>query len=211
MGIEDRKQRHKEDLKAIILKAAKELFLEKGFDRTSMRNIAEKIEYSPATIYLHFKDKNEVFYALHQEGFKLLVNAFKTLSTVSDPFERLKAMGFTYINFASENPDFYQLMFVMSEPMTVLDLDVAKSWDEGQDAFLFLQNTVIECQAKGYFKGLEPNGFSFTIWCMVHGLATLRTSGHLEHVRQVKTNMADLEAVTNYTLQTFIHVLERMK
>ncbi|HQQ83967.1 MAG TPA: TetR family transcriptional regulator, partial [Cyclobacteriaceae bacterium] len=42
MGIEDRKQRHKEDLKATILRAAKELFLEKGFERTSMRNIAEK-------------------------------------------------------------------------------------------------------------------------------------------------------------------------
>jgi len=47
MGIEDRKQRHKEDLKDIILKAAKELFLIKGFERTSMRTIAEKIEYSP--------------------------------------------------------------------------------------------------------------------------------------------------------------------
>jgi hypothetical protein len=47
-------------------------------------------------------------------------------------------------------------------------------------------------------------------WCD-DGLATLRTSGHLEHVRQVKTNMADLDTVTNYTLQTYISVLERMK
>ncbi len=211
MGIEDRKQRHKEDLKDIILKAAKELFLEKGFGHTSMRNIAEKIEYSPATIYLHFKDKNEVFYALHQEGFRMLVNAFKTLSTVADPFERLKAMGHTYINFATENPDFYQLMFVMGEPLEVLDLDIAKCWDEGEDAFRFLLNTVVECQEHGYFKGMEPNGLSFTVWSTVHGLASLRTSGHLDHVRQVKTQMTDINAVTMHTMNSFVSMLEKIK
>jgi AcrR family transcriptional regulator len=211
MGIEDRKQRHKDDLKGIILKAAKELFLERGFEETSMRNIAEKIEYSPATIYLHFKDKNEVFYALHQEGFRMLVSAFKTLSSVADPFERLKAMGHTYINFAIENPDFYQLMFVMSQPLSVLELDIAKCWDEGEDAFKFLLNTVEDCQAHGYFKGYEPNGLSFAIWSTVHGLASLRTSGHLDHVRQVKTQMADVNALTLHTIDTFVGMLEKLK
>jgi AcrR family transcriptional regulator len=211
MGIEDRKLRHKEDLKVIILKAAKDLFLERGFKDTSMRNIAEKIEYSPATIYLHFKDKNEVFYALHQEGFRMLVSAFKTLSNVSDPFERLKAMGHTYINFAIENPDFYQLMFVMSQPLEVLNLDIARCWDEGEDAFRSLLNTVEACQAHGYFKGLEPNGLSFSIWSTVHGLASLRTSGHLDHVRVVKTQMADINALTQHTMDTFVVMLERLK
>jgi AcrR family transcriptional regulator len=211
MGIEDRKQRHKEDLKDIILKAAKELFLVKGFERTSMRTIAEKIEYSPATIYLHFKDKNEIFYALHQEGFGMLVNAFKTLNSVADPFERLKAMGHTYINFATENPDFYQLMFVMQEPMAVLKLDAEKSWDEGENAFRFLLNTILACQESGYFKNLEPNGLSFSIWSTVHGLASLRTSGHLEHVCQMNTSMSDVNVLTQHTINTFVAMLERMK
>jgi AcrR family transcriptional regulator len=211
MGIGDRKQRHKDDLKDTILKAAKELFLEKGFEHTSMRNLAEKIEYSPATIYLHFKDKNEVFYALHQEGFRMLVSSFKTLNNVANPFERLKAMGYAYVNFATENPDFYQLMFVMSEPLSVLKMDIAKCWDEGEDAFRFLLNTVIECQDQGYFKGLEPNGLSFAVWSTVHGLASLRTSGHLDHVLQAKTQMADINVVTNHTMDTYIAMLERIK
>lgn len=211
MGIEDRKQRHKEDLKETILRAAKELFLEKGYEATSMRNIAEKIEYSPATIYLHFKDKNEVFYALHKEGFRMLVSAFQTLKNVSDPFERLKAMGHVYVNFASENPDFYQLMFVMHEPLEVLELDLSLGWEEGDDAFRVLLETVNECQQRGYFKGFEPNGFSFTVWSTVHGLASLRTSGHLDHVRQVKTQMVDINAVTGHTMDTFIAMLERLR
>jgi len=211
MGIGDRKQRHKEDLKEIILKAAKDLFLEKGYDATSMRNIAEKIEYSPATIYLHFKDKNEVFYALHKEGFRMLVREFKTLENVLDPFERLKAMGHVYINFAVKNHDFYQLMFVMKQPMEVLALDLTLCWDEGDDAFKTLRDTTAACQARGYFKGLEPDGLSFTIWSTVHGLASLITSGHLDHVRQVKTEMADINAITNHTMYTFISILERLK
>ncbi|MBY0435419.1 MAG: TetR/AcrR family transcriptional regulator [Cyclobacteriaceae bacterium] len=211
MGINDRKQRHKEELKDIILKAAKELFLEKGYEATSMRSIAEKIEYSPATIYLHYKDKAEIFYALHLEGFKLLVNYFKVLASVADPFERLKAMGHVYINFANENPDFYNLMFVMSEPMEVFELDHAKEWNEGEDAFRFLHNTVIECMDKGYFKGMDAMGFSFMLWSTMHGLCTLRTSGHLDQVRQVKTQLPDINAVTAFTLQTFISMMERLK
>ena len=61
MTITTRKERQKEELKGKILQAAKELFMEKGFEDTSIRNIAEKIEYSPTTIYLYFKDKDDIF------------------------------------------------------------------------------------------------------------------------------------------------------
>lgn len=211
MTISDRKQRHKEELKDTILEAARILFLEKGYDATSMRNIAEKIEYSPATIYLHYKDKAEIFYALHKEGFKLLVNYFKTLANVSHPFERLKAMGHVYVNFAIENPDFYKLMFVMDEPLDVINIDQNKEWEEGEDAFRFLLETVMACQQQGYFKGIEPNGLSFMIWSAMHGLCTLHTSGHLEHVQQVKTKLPGVKSITTYTLETFIAILEKVK
>ena len=76
MGVTERKERHKEDLKKDILTAAKELFTEKGFEATSIRAIAEKIEYSPATIYLYYKDKNEIVHALHQDGFQTVGKPF---------------------------------------------------------------------------------------------------------------------------------------
>src|SRR5687768_14798661 len=103
MTISARKERQKEELKAKILQAAKALFMEKGFEETSIRNIAEKIEYSPTTLYLYFKDKDEIFHALHTEGFTLLNQYFRPLIHVSDPFERLKAINKAYINFAKEN------------------------------------------------------------------------------------------------------------
>jgi AcrR family transcriptional regulator len=113
MTIANRKERQKEELRAKILQAAKVLFIEKGFEETSIRNIAEKIEYSPTTIYLYFKDKDDIFHAVHQEGFKLLLNQyFKPLSHVKAPFERLKAISLAYITFAVENPELYHLMFI---------------------------------------------------------------------------------------------------
>ncbi len=106
MGITDRKDREKEDLHKSILKAAREVFLEKGYHQTSIRNIAEKIEYSPTTIYLYFKDKDAIFYALHTEGFVMLNSKMSVLFSVAEPLERLKAMGRIYLEFALQNPDF---------------------------------------------------------------------------------------------------------
>ncbi len=211
MGVSERKAKHKVDLKKDILSAAQELFMTKGYEATSIRNIAEMIEYSPATIYLYYKDKNEIIHALHQEGFKLLVSYFQVLNTVSDPFERLKAMGRAYIQFAIQNQSIYQLLFVMKEPMEHVESCVNQEWDEGERAFDILMHTVTECQAKGYFKGLDKEPLSFVIWSTMHGLCTLRISGHLSLVVAKKQIEGDLDTLMTTTYETFILMLERLK
>ena len=64
MGVKERREREKESLRQDILDVAREMFATEGYESVSMRKIADKIEYSPTTIYLYFKDKNELFYAL---------------------------------------------------------------------------------------------------------------------------------------------------
>lgn len=80
-------------MRRIILDAAKSIFLEKGFGSTSIRNIAEKIEYSPGTIYLYFSDKDEIFHELHEDGFRKMLDMMQPLKHVADPMQRLIAMG----------------------------------------------------------------------------------------------------------------------
>lgn len=172
MTISNRKERQKEELKAKILQAARELFMQKGFEDTSIRNIAEKIEYSPTTIYLYFKDKDDIFHELHKEGFTLLNQYFRPLSHVANPFERLKAINKAYINFALENGEFYDLMFIIRSPINSLDKDDS-TWDEGNRAFAFLVNTIQECLDKGYFSGMPVQIVAFTVWSMVHGIVSL--------------------------------------
>jgi AcrR family transcriptional regulator len=211
MGVAERKERHKEELKKEILEAAKMLFMERGYEATSIRNIAEKIEYSPATIYLHYKDRDEIMHALHQEGFKMLVSYLSVIGTIVDPFERLKAMGRAYIKFAMENPDMYDLIFVLKDPIKHVESCYDENWDEGDRAFDVLHKTVVECQGEGHFKNLEAYGFSFVIWSTMHGMCTLRISGHLDHVAEAKKVTEDIDSLVTHTYDTFVSVLERLK
>src|SRR5690625_6541021 len=71
----------KGDIKTAIINAAKKLILEKGFEATSLRKIAAEIGYSPTTIYLYYKDKNDIIYALHQDGFNLFRSKLDPLMT----------------------------------------------------------------------------------------------------------------------------------
>lgn len=214
MGVAERKERHKEDLKKDILAAAKELFTEKGFEATSIRAIAERIEYSPATIYLYYKDKNEIVHALHQDGFNLLMQHFSTVDFTRSAFEQLKALGKAYMEFAAMHPDVYKLIFSMKEPMQhVTDCD--KEWHEGDRAFTLLLRTVEACKQEGYFGGLESVGLSFTIWSTMHGLCTLRTSGHLEHMTlvcdEVVAKNFTVDSLVQHNYETFVALLEKLK
>jgi len=171
MGVAERKQRAKEEMRERILETARRLFLEKGFEHTSLRNIAEAIEYSPATIYLYFKDKNELFHALHIEGFKMMLEYMQPLAEIADPFDRLVELSHTYIRFARENPEFYDLMFIMTAPMDALDSE--EKWAMGDQTFGFVVNLVEQCQQAGRFQGKDAYQFAFYCWASVHGLVSL--------------------------------------
>ncbi len=170
MTVATRKQREKEEMRQLILDAARKLFLEKGFEQASIRAIAEQIEYSPGTIYLYFKEKDEIFFALHEEGFTRLIGNMAPLQYVADPFERLKAMGRIYMEFAKNNKDFYDLMFIMSAPMNVKEKG---DWDMGVTALEHLKSVLRDCQAAGRFQGMDIEHLSFLVWSSMHGMCAL--------------------------------------
>lgn len=170
MTVATRKQREKEEMRELILDAARTIFLQKGYHDTSIRNIAEKIEYSPGTIYLYFKEKDEIFHALHEEGFRKMTSMMLPLQFVEDPFQRLKALGRVYMDFAENNKDFYDLMFIMQAPM---NMEAEDCWEEGDQALNFLKNVIRDCQVKGHFEGQDVEDLSFIIWSAMHGMCAL--------------------------------------
>lgn len=171
MTIASRKKKEKEDKRTLILDAARKVFLEKGYAQASIRNIAEEIEHSPGTIYLYFKDKDDIFHALHEEGFGRMLQKMEPLRFVSDPFERLKAMGRIYLDFAKNNKDFYDLMFVIQSPLKHETED--EKWEMGTRTLNALKDIIRECQEAGRFQGKDIDYLSFMIWSGVHGMATL--------------------------------------
>ena len=92
MGILERKEREKEEMRRRIVDAAQHLYVQNGFEKLSIRAIADEIEYSPATIYLYYKDKSEVLHAIHQQAFGKLMNDFRPIVAITDPFDKLVAM-----------------------------------------------------------------------------------------------------------------------
>ncbi|ASS48445.1 MAG: TetR family transcriptional regulator [Candidatus Fluviicola riflensis] len=183
MSSADRKAKKKEELKALILEASMKLFVEKGIEQTTIRNIADAIDYSIGTVYIYFKDKNAIFHALHTQCFAELGVQFRVLYDLNDPMERLKAMGKLYIQYAMDNPDKYDLMFSLKAPMEFLNEIQANEWEEGTASFEVLRTTVQECIMAGHFKGHNLEPLSYLIWGCVHGLCSLeiraRTKGVL--------------------------------
>lgn len=171
MGIEERKQREKDQMRERILASAICLFLDKGIENVSLRNIADNIEYSPATVYLYFKDKAEILFALHNKGFEKLHALQLSLNEIPDPLERLRQHGRVYMKFALENRDYYDLMFIARGVAEKIVID--KAWEAGGKAYQYLVDNVAACIDKGYFKDTEPNSAAFAFWSFVHGMASL--------------------------------------
>ena len=171
MGIKERKENEKSEMKELILKTAMKLFLDKGFNNITIRNIAEKIEYSPATIYLYFKNKDEILYTLRSEGFEKLYEWQKISLNTNDPLKRLLKGGEAYISFALENPEYYDLMFMMRGP--VKTIKETNFCDIGLKSYELLKNNVKECMTQGLFPRMDVDIVAFSLWSYVHGIASL--------------------------------------
>ncbi|MEO1054700.1 MAG: TetR/AcrR family transcriptional regulator [Bacteroidota bacterium] len=178
MGIADRKEREKKEMRELILKTATNLFIEKGYEKTSMRNIAEAIEYSPATIYLYFKDKNELFYALSEEGFRKFFSYLGQVSDQINPIERLKILGRAYVKFALTHPGYYDLMFILRAPMETSHTETG--WELGMKSHGVLTGIVADCINDGHFKGKNPEQVAFMIWSLVHGIVSFKIRDRLK-------------------------------
>ena len=172
MGIVERKEREKEDMRRRIVDAARHLYVLNGFERLSIRAIAEEIEYSAATIYLYFKDKNEVMYAIHQQAFGKMMQEFQPIVSMTDPFDKLMAMGRKYTQFALENPELFDVMFIITAPMDTLECR-EEIWSEGRIAFNMLVQVVQECINAGIFQKQDPEVAAMMIWSTIHGYTAL--------------------------------------
>src|SRR5947209_14475124 len=114
MGVQERRAREKQELRQEILDAARDLFVGEGFENVSMRKVAEKIEYSPTTIYLYFRDKADLLDCICEETFARLLRKLTSLeASATDPLDRLRRGLRAYIDFGLKHPNDYRVAFLM--------------------------------------------------------------------------------------------------
>ncbi|MEM6766946.1 MAG: TetR/AcrR family transcriptional regulator [Bacteroidota bacterium] len=172
MGIAERKNREKQDLREKIIQAASELFLQHGLMGTSVRMIAQKIEYSPATIYNYFESKEELYALVIKRGFQLLHGYTKPTINIQNPVHRIHAMAESFMQFARDYPNYYRLLPMLKG----LPRDGPKSRKE---IYLLLENSVKICLGNNQFSHYHLGTTSVFIWVMLHGLATLAITGEV--------------------------------
>ncbi len=174
MGVKERKARQKKFLRQEILDAASELFVKEGYEQVSMRRIADRIEYSPTTIYLYFKDKSELLEQVCHEAFSRLSIVLKRiLEQPGDPVEHLRKGLIAYVHFGVENPHQYRAAFMMPKPENFDKLKYDKPDSPGMQAFDFLRRSVQSCKASGKLRVGDAELTSQMLWCGVHGVTAL--------------------------------------
>ena len=172
MGTKERRAREKEQLQRQILSAARELFVNEGYENVSMRKIADKIEYSPTTIYLYFKDKADLLDSVCKETLLNLLNTLELLKRdKSDPVEVLRKSGKAYVEFGLKYPQDYKLTFVV-RPQFQKGLGLQEG-SVGERVFDYLRAMVSECIRQERFRQVDVEITGQALWSAVHGVTLL--------------------------------------
>lgn len=173
MGTKERQQRERDRIRQAILAAARDLFLAEGYRNVSMRKVAERIEYSPAAIYSYFPSKDDIFFELAEEGFRLLAEAgLASVTAIPDPLERLRRGLWAFYEFSKTYPDYFELMFVdRSVPSLSQDF---QRFEFFQDITARAEADIDACIQRGDFAaGLNPAAALHVLWVGMLGAATI--------------------------------------
>jgi AcrR family transcriptional regulator len=170
MGIVERKEREREEIRRKILDAARELFMTEGYEHVTMRRIADAIEYSPTTIYNHFEDKDDLVQALCHEDFAQLSRHLQDQAPPKDPIDAIRQLGRAYARFGLAHPNHYRFMF-----MTPGKFDRPQDHDfsPGEQAFGFLRSAVESAIASGHFRAGDVDTIAQVLWASLHGAVAL--------------------------------------
>jgi AcrR family transcriptional regulator len=173
MGSLERRSRERADTRQRILDAAREMFVRQGYEATTMRAIADRIEYTPTAIYHHFRNKEALLAELCAADFRALAVAFQKIGRIEDPIERLRKSGMAYVQFGLDHPMQYQLMFMTRRPKEV---DSIHSGKPSEDAYAFLRQTCADAIATGRLRPeyRDPDELAFIAWSSLHGSLSLR-------------------------------------
>ena len=174
MGIGERRERERQELRQKILDAARELFAERGYEAVTMREIAKRIEYSATALYKHFVDKEELVRELCRNDFNALAALFiEAAASSSGPYERFTRVGLVYLDFAVRHPQHYRVMFMGGLPP--VPPNEQERDDPTHNAYVFLRALTADLLRAGLLRPeLEDVDLAAqTAWAIVHGAAAL--------------------------------------
>ncbi len=175
-----------------ISAAAQELFLKDGVDGISMRKVAEKVGVTAPAIYRHFKDKEELLAEIINVGLEILQSYLAPAFRADDPYERLQRLIDYYLDFAIEQPRYFDFAFLVPSHGLKLTEELAR---HNRSTFMFAVQQVHLCMEQGTFKKTDPLETAIMLWAEAHGLVTLfrleRLGEGYQHFRTIYKRSID--------------------
>jgi AcrR family transcriptional regulator len=163
-----RRQKHREELRSLILEASRDIFVREGYEGFSMRKLAQQIEYAPGSIYLHFQSKEHLFRSLVDQSFAHLLDELKKLPSSGrrDWVKALKKGLRTYVEFGLRHPNEYRIAFLLRPTR-------GSGPYKPHPAFQVLRDMVRRCVQENVFGTLDVERTSQALWAAVHGVTSL--------------------------------------
>jgi AcrR family transcriptional regulator len=188
MGIKERRERERQELKQSILLAAREIAARDGWQAVTVRKVAELVEYSPPTLYEYFPSKDAILQELVREGFSQLAERVRrAYDSTSDPQERMVRLALTYCNFAWDKPELYQVMHGMGGATCNMDGPP----DELQDVGGLLARAIRAALDTGEGDARDITTDMQLHFATLHGIVALTMEGMLEGGREKTLALAE--------------------
>ncbi len=174
MGIGEKRAKYKKEFRREILDAARSLFVNEGYENLSLRRLAEKINYSPAAIYLYFEDKDDLLFAICED---LAEHFFANLTSIKtahgDPLESLRQALLYLIAFGCDNPNEYKFFFMTSPKVYGTPDEFMAKESMARNSYFVLREIVSNCIVTGKLQEIDIDVLTQALIIATHGLATV--------------------------------------
>lgn len=210
MGTEERKAREKERRRNNIIDAAEKVIFAKGLDQATMEEIAEEAELSKGTLYLYFKNKNELYMAITQRGSDMLNSRFaKIFNSDHTGLELIRLMGETYLDFVKNNPDYYNAFVYYESLKDTAELEnseMAQICEENRNEAM---NYMVRCLQIGMQDGTiddsyDPRELAILIWASTRGITMVNHMKQSGHYFQM---LDDMKIDTDSLFENFLNLI----
>lgn len=184
MGIQERKEREKERRRQQIMVAAKRVFSEKGFNKATMEDIAQEAELSPGTLYLYFRNKEELYASLSLRILQYLLLRIEHVNSMkpSGPDDKLKALMEAMYDVYEFDPLIIINMFHLQSSDTLKNLS-PQLLEEIKDLTGKSMGSIAQIFKEGVSQGMfldrHPVALADTLWALFSGVILWMTSKRL--------------------------------
>ena len=193
MAVAERRKREKEARRAQILDAARDLFFAKGFDSTTVEEIASRTELSKGAIYLHFPSKEEIYITLMLEGSQILGQMLRESVVPDLPADTLlRRLGHAYYRFYREYTGYFRMLFLYYSSLAIHQKITTNLCDRcetsAKESLMLVASVVEKGVEQGIFRPCNPWEVAIMLWTCQNGVILLGERGD-DQVLQLGTTI----------------------